>query len=263
MLLKMALKYNLNPILMNDNNVIVFSGAGDPKIKEGGDYSGKKCKGTIENQNIKNSAFTGSTLDHLKVKRAILENCDFSNVTFNSVDFRGAKLNHASNIYSATFLGKNLFDDDTDLEGIDLERLATHYPLIASDLRRHRYLYKFKQERKNIYIIWQLTCKCGRSWGRLSGIAAGIVLLFFILFIIGSLTHGGWILPDLKNAAGQNINLLTCFQFSALAFVGFNMPDVAWTDPWTGMYVILETWLGLAFIGILITVIATNISRNE
>ncbi len=226
-------------------------------------FEGKIIRGTAGRKNFAGKSFIGSIFENFDAHGAIFESCNFSNAVFNNVNFYGAKFNNVTNFNTIVFTGKQLFDDNTEINGVDITGLASNYPLIANKLRQHRYLGKFKVNRPKTYFFWQLTCKCGRSWGRLSTITAGVVVLFSIFYFVGTALDGYTILPCLEFDSVQDIGVLSFFQFSALAFVSFNMPDVTWTDKWTGIWVAIEAWLGLAFIGILVTVIATNISRNE
>jgi len=51
-------------------------------------------------------------------------------------------------------------------------------------------------------------------------------------------------------------------QFSALSFVGFNMPEVTWNRSWTGFWVIAEHgWA--CILGMLVTVISTRLVKND
>lgn len=242
---------------------INFNGNGDPKINTGEDYTKANCTGNLVGCDVSRASFADSNLKDLDADGANMNECDFTNTILENVNFCGVKLNNARNFESVKFKGKTLFDDNTEIDGIDLVKISLHYPLIASKLRQHRYLRKFKEKRPKIYWLWELTCRCGRSWGRLFSITAGIVVLFSILYFVGTILNGVAVMPCLKSISGQSISILTSFQFSALAFVSFNLPDITWSDQWTGIWVAIEAWLGLAFIGILVTVIATNISRNE
>jgi hypothetical protein len=63
--------------------------------------------------------------------------------------------------------------------------------------------------------------------------------------------------------AGGSEQFLCAVEFSAMTFVGFNMPRADWSDLRTGLWVACEAWLGLAFIGVFITVVAVRLAARN
>jgi hypothetical protein len=163
-------------------------------------------------------------------------------------------------------INKAVFNDNTILDDIDFENLTKRDPITAHKLKQIRYIGRFKSENKRLYKIWKISCDCGRSWKKLLKWAILSVFCFGLFFYFCEKSSLCF-LPHISFIKDPNtlfpLSFFQSMQFSALSFVGFNMPEVTWNRSWTGFWVIAETWLGLAFLGMLVTVISTRLVKND
>lgn len=223
------------------------------------------------------------------IDEKIVDKFDFSNATFNGVDAKGKSfrycnlfdvkisentktdfsntdLSYVSNLHTVKNLHTAIFNDDTKLDGINLEEIAKTDPILAHKLKQIRYIGRIKKTNKNFYKIWKISCDCGRSWKRLLVWASSFVFCFGVFFFICGRINI-FILPHFKFIKDSSTLLPLSFpqslQFSALSFVGFSMPQVTWDSTYSGLWTVAESWLGIAFLGLFVTVISTILTKNN
>jgi len=263
-------------------DILKFNSCRDLPLEDRNVLEGKRVTGTLRHALMEGYNLTKARLENLDLRDANLKNSSFFAVNIKHVDFRGANLTRVD-LAKVTGLDTARFDDDTVLYDVELDEISQVYPIVARRLKRYRYAGAFKREHPFLYWPWQVSCACGRSWIRLLSLGVTLTFLFGLFYYLGSaksepkwlpkLTFNSFDTTTLGEASLQESELhnsnsdwrlgVCCLQFSAMTFVGFNMAGAMWSDMWTGFWVTAEAWIGLAFIGILITVIAVTMTARE
>ncbi|MBN1514277.1 MAG: pentapeptide repeat-containing protein [Phycisphaerae bacterium] len=240
-------------------------GVGNEQWQSGGDYSGRELSGNARGACLDNASFRDGHFVDFDLRGASLKNVDLFELTIVRADLRGADLSGARNMDKAIALGNARFSDDTIVDDIDLDRVAIRFPLVAQRLKQSRYAGALKRRHATLYWLWQVSCGCGRSWSRLLTCGALLTLVFACAYWLGT-THpqSAWLPnPAFDPECGDTWNeAVRSVQFSAMTFVGFNAPGATWADAKTGTWVALECWIGLAFLGIFISVVATQMAAK-
>lgn len=206
---------------------------------------------------------------HQTFKNACAQGEDFSEESFLgstliNVDFRNAILGDANTFEDVESIENPIFDETTTFSKGLVEYLQDDFPLVAHELRRVNYIKAFQKKHFIKYLVWKCSCNCGRSWQNLLYIGFFIVLVFTVLYQFGQYPSANFRYPQIHfvNYDSSNTFLLS-LQFSMMTFTSFSMAGVEWFDDITGLWIALETWLGIAFLGILISAIATNMNKNS
>jgi hypothetical protein len=228
--------------------------------------SGKKWSGNeLQDRELDGADFTEAEFEDLNLRGQKLRRSQFCNVRVGAVDFRGADLTGAENLHTVKRIERMRFNDDTILDEIDLRKIEDCNAPTARLLRQHRYAGKLKRQRPCLYWPWQITSGCGRSWFRLVGCVLAVILFFGACYYTG--TQKGWRgFPKLvysvdSDASGHNF--VTAIQFSAMTFAGSDMPQITWRDCCTSWWTLAECWIGLALLGVFITIVAVGVVPRE
>jgi hypothetical protein len=217
-------------------------------------------------------------------QRATFESCTFSNLDGSGVDFSGSNFSGLVFEGQIKFCGANLtdvkclanvkgldkasliFDDDTVVDGIDLEEVAKKGNVdIAAKLRAVRKISQLKRKHRYTYRILQSLCACGREPLRLVWWMVGVVVGFGFFYGGGAQSQGG-ILPHLIMSEGEATSPLTlpqCFGFSAMTLLNFNKPNVIWWDTVTDIWVTTEIGIGFIFLGVFVSLLATWLLQDK
>lgn len=244
---------------------ILYLKKGDERLCPHANFSQSIVSAVADDRDLTGASFHGTRFLNLSARNTILTEADFLGARIDQADFRGANLTRVRDLDTVHGLQNAKFDENTILDELDLTRIAIPYPLETRRLRQLHYVGKLKRKRPILYWAWQLSCGCGRSWAWLLFWGLVAVVIFGEVYIAGTFHPDVAWLPHLEiiGTTPTSPSILSCFEFSALTFVGFNMPNISWADDWTGAWVAVQAWAGLAFVGVFITVIATKMAENE
>src|SRR5271157_4888085 len=148
-------------------------------------YRNQIIEHRIEEQCLDKYDFANATFVEVNAKGKSFRYCDFYNLTIGGnkkTDFSDADLTNVLNLDTVKNLHRAKFNDNTKLDGIELEKLAQHDPISAHKLKQIRYIGRIKRENKWLYLPWKMICDCGRSWVFLLGWAIAIVVFFGCIF---------------------------------------------------------------------------------
>jgi hypothetical protein len=228
-------------------------------------YQGGELRGSPPDRDLRGIHLWSVTLRGVDFRGANLEGADFLDVVVESADFRQADLSKSTGLSSVRLLDRAKFDDRTKLDGINLDELTSVNPVVGTRLKRIRYAGSLRRTAPLLYWPWWWLCDCGRSWPRLLAWGLALVLVFAVIYSFGQRWHDSSWLPHLVLDCPScgDITFSRCFQFSALTTAGLNMPHVVWHDTQTGFWVAAETWLGLAFLGIFVTIAAVQVAARQ
>ena len=245
---------------MTEGEVLEYPGADDSLLHPGVDLSGRRLRGKIAKKDLQNGKFWQTVFEDVDARFTVFREADLRQATFSRVDLRGADFSNAKEFHTIHGLNSARFSDDTCFTGIDLTPLDLVDPRLVRRIREFRHANAIKRQSPKLYWIWQLLCECGRSWPRLLTWGLVAVILFATMYYLGLSNSSSPWLPHLifTNAKQLSAPFISCLEFSAMTLVTFNMPDVNWTDTATGFWVLAEAWIGLGFVGVFISVLASK-----
>jgi uncharacterized protein YjbI with pentapeptide repeats len=105
-----------------------------------------------------------------------------------------------------------------------------------------------------LWLLWKVTCDCGRSFLRWAVWCLGIALVFGLIFWLGGVVE----VPG-PSEAGREANALTYFYFSIVTFTTLGFGDVTPTGNAGEIWVMLEVILGYVMLGGLISIFTTKL----
>lgn len=221
--------------------------------------------GTMHRADLSGSSLYKVTLRDLDFRYANLQSAELEEVRFEDVDLRGANLSGVRKLHTVIGLNRSQFDDDSVLDSVDLDAVSLNDASVGRRLRRIRYAGKLKRTKPWVYWPWQILCSCGRSWPRFACWTLVLVVTFSVLFRCGLTWKEATWLPHLVSRATSPVELgmWHCVEFSLLTFLGVSTPGIEWSDLSTGFWVGGETLVGLAFLGVFISIIAVHVSPQE
>lgn len=185
------------------------------------------------------------------------------------INFKNADLSGVQNLHTTNGLENAIFNDNTIIDNINLEKIAQVDPIIAQKLRTIRYLGRLRRHpiKKFIYWPWKIFCNCGRSW---------LIPLFWIFFFVLLFSYFYFLgaknvcspFPHISISKDPStfrpfLNFRQCLHFSTLTFICYNVPNTSWDSFKTGIWIILETWLGISMFTTMLTVLASKIIKND
>jgi hypothetical protein len=245
-----------------ENKILEYPGADESLLCPGADFSSKRLRGKIAKKDLGNGTFWQTVFEDVDARFTVFREADLRQATFIRADLRGADFSDAKEFHTIRGLNSARFSDDTCFTGIDLTLLDRVDPRQARRIREFRHANAIKNQSPKLYWIWQLLCECGRSWPRLLAWGLVAVILFTMIYCLGLSNSSFQWLPHLIFTNGKQLSapFISCLEFSAMTLVTFNMPDVNWTDTATGFWVSAEAWIGLGFVGVFISVLASKMA---
>lgn len=100
-----------------------------------------------------------------------------------------------------------------------------------------------------LWLLWKMTCNCGRGFWRWVGWCLGIAIVFGFIFWLGGIVE----------VPGRHHNELTYFYFSIVTFTTLGFGDVTPTGNAGEIWVMLEVILGYVALGGLISIFTTKL----
>ncbi len=188
------------------------------------------------------------------LRGADLERADLSQATLDRVDARGASLQRAKGLESATLDGL-MVDSKTCLWGIETSGIRPRYPVLARIIADAQFVEDFRAQHRVWASVWRWTCDYGRSWMRWACWALVIALAFGVLFTL---------LPgSFELRAGREPTPFTYFYFSIVTFTTLGFGDVVPKDLLGEVLLSVEVVLGYVMLGGLISILATKLARRS
>ncbi len=105
-----------------------------------------------------------------------------------------------------------------------------------------------------LWLLWNVTCDCGRSFLRWAAWCLVIALVFGFIFWLGGVVE----VPG-PSESGRQPNALTYFYFSIVTFTTLGFGDVTPTGNAGEVWVMLEVILGYIGLGGLISIFTTKL----
>jgi len=105
-----------------------------------------------------------------------------------------------------------------------------------------------------LWLLWKVTCDCGRSFLRWAVWCLGFAVLFGFIFWLGGVVE----VPG-PSETGRQPNALTYFYFSIVTFTTLGFGDVTPTGNAGEIWVMLEVILGYVGLGGLISIFTTKL----
>ena len=190
----------------------------------------------LEGAKLNKAKLFKARLNGARLKRAELREADLS-----WADFRGARLARAD--LSGAKVDCVLFDNEMKCRGINVtgctgsQRFVRH----VMDLD---YLHEFGASHPWAYKLWKISSDCGRSWARFSYCCMIIIMVFgAVLLLFDNVEHP--------------------FFTSVFAFSSFGFIDSTNRDFWELFVLALESLVGFAMFGCLVSLIATKMARRS
>lgn len=134
------------------------------------------------------------------------------------------------------------------------EKTALRFPLIARDIRDSWYLETFRREHPIIYIIWNITSKCGRSMLRWSLLSLSVILMFSSAY---------WIVGQAGFVHKADLSIFSYFYFSVVTITTLGFGDIAPSSLATQILVVLEVIIGYVMLGGLISIFSNKLARRS
>lgn len=131
-------------------------------------------------------------------------------------------------------------------------------PLFERYVADENYLTAFKDTPRHFYpyLLWKVTCNCGRS---------------FVLWLLWSLTISGlfgfayWLFPHLIHVEcppGRIVSFMTYVYYSIVTFTTLGFGDIMPLSPIGELLVVIEVFIGYMMLGGLISIFANRLSRR-
>lgn len=247
------------------DDILTFPEPDGARLKPGTTYELGTWTGTMPGAKLAGAYLYKVRLRDLDFRGADLEDAELKEVSFERLDLRGANLRRVRLLDTVIGLDRARFNDDTILDGVNLDALSKSDAAARLRLKRIRYAGNLKRTCPAVYWPWQIVCACGRSWLLFLVWTLVLVAVFAALYTWGTLARDTAWLPHLVARGGNNTPLGAWhgILFSLLTFLGASAPWLEWTDLCTGFWVAAETLAGLAFLGVFISIVAVHVAPHE
>jgi len=199
-------------------------------------------------------------LEYANLSGAHLERADLTSVHILKTDFTNVFLDDTI-FRDVTWEGEGRRDPEaTMFRGFDVRGIRYSDPLFDRWVKQANFVARVKTNWPQAWCWWNLTCKCGRSFGRWA-LVCGVIALFFGLVFCLAAKVFDYPLVQLGQDVGfeRDDNPFTYLYFSVVTFTTLGFGDVRPTGLLGEILVTLEVILGYIGLGGLISIFTTKL----
>ena len=212
----------------------------------------------LEGAHLEGAYLKGANLRDAHLEYADLTRADLTTAVLEGAWLMGATLRDVA-LEGTSFKGVRWRAADgrepqpVKFEGFDVRGIRYSDPLFDQFVRQSEFIRRCRETwrgwRRAVFILWWLTCDCGRNLPRWLLTCGGIIVLFGVLFAT---------LPLVHIARDAPATCLTPFYFSVVTFSTLGFGDVT-PCSWLGeIAVMAEVFLGYLALGGAISIFATK-----
>jgi hypothetical protein len=223
---------------------------------EGADLSFAHLEGAL----LGEAHLDGADLRCARLRGASLEGANLARADLSDTELEGTKLDGAR-CDRTIFEGAHWRNTDGSLPdpanytGFDVRGIRSSDPLFDQFVRQSNFIHACSESwPKWLFWLWKTTCDCGRSLPRWLA-SCGVVMVFFALvFICGQML--GYELVETGRRSTET--WFSPFYFSAVTFSTLGFGDVTPCNVLGQIIVVIEVFLGYAFLGGAISIFTTK-----
>ena len=213
----------------------------------------------LRGAHFEHAVLSGAHLGHAILQRAHLDHADLTETSAWGTAFINVYLDGTIFQNVRWTDGKGKKPDPVLFHGFDVRGIRYSDPLFDQWVRQSNFIARVKQTLPKLHWLWNLTCKCGRSFGRWIVMCTVFALLFGFAYYAFATWGSPVVKLDRLAEVPREPGFYTYLYFSIVTFTTLGFGDVTPTGLAGELLVTLEVILGYVGLGGLISIFTTKL----